>query len=915
MSMFKTSAVSRLLGVLVLATILVGSTTGYLLLQSTGEPIGAGEGWLTGWAKRVKLTIDNTDIDATLSNFPILLYLGSSSGRLADNIIFIFNEVGANKLKIAVTTADGTTQCYVEVEKWRYDSGIPANSKAWLWVKVPSISATVDTDLYLYYDNTKADNTAYVGDPESTPAMAVWDANFKGVYHLKDKTTSTVADSGSFDHDGAKLSANNPLEATGKIDKGQDFSSDWINLGTTVDFRFTGAFTLECWIKMNVINVWENFISSQNAQTGNGYAFQNNGAGKISLLHYGLTPSSYTSLGSVVVATWYHVVGVYDGSNLRVYINGVQDNSVAVTGSLTVSDRPCYLGVLADYPPYREWMNGIIDEGRLSNVARTAAWTKATYETGRDHLLDWGSEETPNTAPTNGAGSIMNIEILRPNAVGDEQNIAYQEPNDGLSHYLKVDEIVADEDTTYLEPASPAGTWQRDLYNVEDLGPAGIINFVKVYGRARTYAASPDRATLKLAVKTGGTAYESAEILLTSIWTTYSNQWTTNPKTGVAWTWSDVDSLQIGENICRPGGTQSTYFTQVYVEVNAGMDDLNNLYAQKKWYTGSSVHSDANGYADIHYCEFRLLQGATVRARFQYHEDDNTFNIQEGSAAWDLDISNSVATRSGTTITISWKFKPQWDATEELGLSIELYVVDAAGASNTNTAQTNYFDVVARLVTSGFTSDHGRINVGGTTTISGTVYYRNDPASNTASTSYPPDAEFTSVSIHNSVHASQAAATTTVNGAFSVSFAIPNAVQSNTYHAYINMADTDYTDADAVDADTTAVIGDRIKITACGIVGNTIDVDTGGKVWYTTIYEYDSTQFTGSSGALFLNGTAMTWATDRWTYAFPYLMSGSQAVFVVTSVLDTQYGLTVLNNVAGNIVLNWATMEITISKP
>jgi len=343
------------------------------------------------------------------------------------------------------------------------------------------------------------------------------------------------------------------------------------------------------------------------------------------------------------------------------------------------------------------------------------------------------------------------------------------------------------------------------------------------------------------------------------------------------------------------------------------MDDTNNIYAQKKLYTGSSVATDADGYADIHYMEFRLKQGATVRASFQYHEDDNTFNIQAGSTTWFLDGSSS-ASRSGTQITVTWKFTPQWDATEEFGLSIELYVIDAASASDVDTVQSSYVDVVTRLVTGNFATDDGRINVGGTTTISGTVYYANNPASTTSSSSYPPNAEFTSVSIHNSAHSVQATDTTIVNGAFSVSFAIPSAVQSNTYHIYINLADADGVDQDAVDGDTTVVIGDRIKITFGGIVGNTIDVDEGGKVWYQAVYEYEpSTPFT--LGTLKLNGITMNWTTDRWTYDFPYEMSGSQAVFSITGVLDTQYGLTAFNNVAGNIVLNWATMEITISKP
>jgi hypothetical protein len=80
------------------------------------------------------------------------------------------------------------------------------------------------------------------------------------------------------------------------------------------------------------------------------------------------------------------------------------------------------------------------------------------------------------------------------------------------------------------------------------------------------------------------------------------------------------------------------------------------------------------------------------------------------------------------------------------------------------------------------------------------------------------------------------------------------------------------------------------------------------------LYKYENTAITSTCGTLCLNEKAMNW-TDKWTYAFPYLMSGSQTVFIITSVAETNYSLTAFNNVAGNIVLNWATMEINISKP
>ena len=132
--------------------------------------------WLSGWKKRIKLTIDHTKIDELLFNLPVLLKVTSSG---------VFTEIGANSKKIAVTTNGEITQCYVEVENW--DNG---NNVAWLWTKVLAVAFSVDTDFYLYYDSSKDDNTDYVGDVGSVPAQNVWDSNFVGVWHMNQDPTS-----------------------------------------------------------------------------------------------------------------------------------------------------------------------------------------------------------------------------------------------------------------------------------------------------------------------------------------------------------------------------------------------------------------------------------------------------------------------------------------------------------------------------------------------------------------------------------------------------------------------------------------------------------------------------------------------------------------------------------------------------
>ncbi len=123
--------------------------------------------WLSGYDKRIKLTIDHTYVDSGLTHFPVLVSLSTGHG--------IFSELGsdANRFKIAFTKADGTTELYADIENFDY-----SNKKATYHVSKSdwTISSTVDTEFYLYYDNSHADNTTYISDSGGTAAQSVWDS-------------------------------------------------------------------------------------------------------------------------------------------------------------------------------------------------------------------------------------------------------------------------------------------------------------------------------------------------------------------------------------------------------------------------------------------------------------------------------------------------------------------------------------------------------------------------------------------------------------------------------------------------------------------------------------------------------------------------------------------------------------------
>jgi len=359
--------------------------------------------WLAGWAKRIKLTIDAGDIDADLANFPVLVYISASSGINGEDISCVFDELtsDANRLKIAVTTDDGLTECKVEIEKW-----VDSAETAWLWVKVPSIDDAVNTDLYLYYDHTHADNTTNVGDIESVPAEAVWESNFRAVYHMRDKTTSSVAESTTNNLTGTKSAANQPIEDTGKIDKGQKYAAlnTDINHADDALLDFTNSFSIEFWMKVDNTHTAQIQALVYKYYNLKGYQVRicrtDEGAGVVGHIRFyaianSTTPLNVDSNTRVDDNTWRHIVCTRSADGkIRVYVNGVIDSAVVTLGSAGDQSNAVAFWMMND--DNFDWdYYGAIDEVRLSQIERPAEYIKADYETGRDHLLDWGTEETP----------------------------------------------------------------------------------------------------------------------------------------------------------------------------------------------------------------------------------------------------------------------------------------------------------------------------------------------------------------------------------------------------------------------------------------------------------------------------------------------------------------------------------------
>lgn len=340
--------------------------------------------WLGTWAKRIKLTIDNGDIDAALVNFPVLVYISASSGIGNTDLSGVFDELtlDANRKKIAVTTSDGVTQCYVEIERWD-----DANEKAWLWVKVPAVSNTADTVLYLYYDVSQPDNDTYVGDTNSTPAENVWDANFKMVHHMG---TGATGETDSTDGNNDLTEFGTVDQIDGKVGKARDL------LGTDDYFEYADAdlgigsspFTVEHLFKADGIAT-QRLLYTYNPSKGIYTSLLTNG--RINgVVVADATVTIESAINQYVVGTWYYFVFTRDASgNIEIFLDLVSKGTDVGAGGSIDGGGHGHIGV--DFTHALDY-NGKLDETRVSNVERTPAWLKATRESLWDDLITYAPE-------------------------------------------------------------------------------------------------------------------------------------------------------------------------------------------------------------------------------------------------------------------------------------------------------------------------------------------------------------------------------------------------------------------------------------------------------------------------------------------------------------------------------------------
>lgn len=136
-------------------------------------------------------------------------------------------------------------------------------------------------------------------------------------------------------------------------ERGQSFflldASDSVNLGDIGETTGIGALTISMWMKPDKNgseNNNEQLLAKWGADTSWTLGYQNAANNLVwFIIHNGTSSGSVITTTAIDNSKWWHLVGVYDGANVRIYVDGAEDKiPTAITGNIKNTTEPIMFG-------------------------------------------------------------------------------------------------------------------------------------------------------------------------------------------------------------------------------------------------------------------------------------------------------------------------------------------------------------------------------------------------------------------------------------------------------------------------------------------------------------------------------------------------------------------------------------------
>jgi fibronectin type 3 domain-containing protein len=233
--------------------------------------------------------------------------------------------------------------------------------------------------------------------PQAGPAGLV------AAYNFDEGTGTTVHDLSGNNNNGTIVNAT--WSTSGKYGGALSFNgtSAMVNIPDTASLNLTTSLTLEAWVNPSAVSsAWRDVIykGNDNYYLSATSTYSGDPVGEVDI---GTTHVKAIGTSNLALNTWTFLTETYDGSNVRLYINGTQVASTAHTGNIVTSTNALQIGGDSIYGQY---FKGLIDNIRVFNTALTASQITTDMNTAVTSATPSIAVAATPPTPTSAAGTL-----------------------------------------------------------------------------------------------------------------------------------------------------------------------------------------------------------------------------------------------------------------------------------------------------------------------------------------------------------------------------------------------------------------------------------------------------------------------------------------------------------------------------
>lgn len=199
-------------------------------------------------------------------------------------------------------------------------------------------------------------------------------------YQMSDGSGSSVTDNSGNGHTATVGSGAtwvpSPIQLTGNA-LSFDGTDDDVLITRKSAHDITTAITLESWVYATKNTGTQNVISKSTNLVNTGYIFPRTDDGWATCVFYLHIGGAWRTLTVAYPSlnAWHHLAATYDGTMMKVYIDGTLSGTLAQSGAISSNSNDLVLG---NQTGFSEYFGGKADDIRVWNVARTQAEIQAS---------------------------------------------------------------------------------------------------------------------------------------------------------------------------------------------------------------------------------------------------------------------------------------------------------------------------------------------------------------------------------------------------------------------------------------------------------------------------------------------------------------------------------------------------------